>query len=179
MSEHERNTVIPTQEVLDRALTSAVRAALPLAVVGAGPVAAIGIHMDTYYGSAGLYVLPTAAAAGLPEHVRDELGDWPISTDWDLDAYFARAFSSYWQAMGDLVRDLSAQLSEEQADDLATRLMRAACVAIRALEEMDPFPAERAEGFRCLVVDHDEPASNGAMRYARFLATGEVMATRS
>src|SRR4051812_19996982 len=76
---------LPAWSEVRESLTAAITAALPLQLRKAAGerISGLGVHMDAYYGSAGLYLLPESAARRGGARTARNIGDWPISTDWD------------------------------------------------------------------------------------------------
>jgi hypothetical protein len=97
---------LPAWPGVRESLAAAIRDALPLQVHQASceHIAGIGLHVDAYYGSAGLYLLPQTAAHALGPKVSN-IGDWPISTGWDLTRDHAVAFAAHWRRWEDWFKD--------------------------------------------------------------------------
>lgn len=160
-----------------KSLASAISAALPhqLRRVEGDRVSGIGLHIDGYYGSAGLYLLPESVARTMTPAGRDEIGDWPISTDWVLDDDHARAFAEHWQQWDDWFRDHLDDFTDSAAEQKGRDLLRAACEAVRDVETaglFDSFP--KADDFKVIIAEHDEPTELSVDRYGLFLRTGQV-----
>jgi hypothetical protein len=163
-------------EVRD-SLTAAIRAALPLQVRKAEGerIAGLGLHMDAYYGSAGLYLLPEASARTLSLKAANNIGDWPISTDWDPSEDQARAFAASWGRWDDWFHDHLDDLTGTEQDEKFRGLLRVACEAMRRIEAdgfLDNFP--KTEDFKIIVAEHDDPDDLAVERYHLFVRTGTI-----
>ena len=170
-------------EVRD-SLVAAIRAALPLQIRAAGgdPIAGIGLHMDAYSGAAGLYLLPESAARDLSPTALANIGDWPISTDWDGTTDHAEAFEDHWgrwdewfyaQKMDATGQPVDA--TDEEVMAIGRGLLRVACEAMHRIESeglLDSFPL--ALGFRIVIAEHDEPDELAVERYDLFRRTGTI-----
>lgn len=142
------------------ALTAAIRDALPLQVQKAGMarIAGVGLHMDGYYGSAGLYLLPEPSARILSAQTVDNISDWSISTDWDPREDHAQAFAEHWNSWDEWFHNHLDEFDEASGDEKFRGLLRVACESMRAVELaglLESFP--KAEGFKVIVAEHDEP----------------------
>jgi hypothetical protein len=166
----------PWSEVCE-SLTAAIRAALPLQVRKAEGerIAALGLHIDAYYGSAGLYLLPEAAARSLSPAAADNIGDWPISTDWDPSEDHARAFAASWGRWDDWFHDHLDNLTDDEKDEKFLRLLQVACEAMRQIEA-DGYLTElpKTEDFKIVIAEHDEPDDLALDRYNLFVRTGTI-----
>jgi hypothetical protein len=168
---------LPAWSEVRESLTAAIRDALPLQVDKAGSerVAGVGLHMDAYYGSAGLYLLPESAARALDPEAAANIGDWPISTDWDGREDHARAFSAHWGPWDRWFRDHLDDLTETEQSEKFRGLLRVACEAIRAVEVAGLFTEmPKTEGFRIIIAEHDEPNELAVERYGLFVQSGSV-----
>lgn len=169
---------LPNWDEVRAALADAIRAALPLQVraAGGGRIAGVGLHFDAYYGSAGLYLLPEAAAAlAMPPEVAANIGDWPISTDRDATADHAEAFDEHWGTWDDWSRDHVDALTDAEQEEQWARLPRVACEAMRQVDRdglLAAFP--RTPDFRVIIAEHDEPDELVVGRYDLFLRTGTI-----
>ena len=180
---------MPPWNEVSASLAAAIRAALPLQVAKAGGerIAGLGLHIDGYYGSAGLYLLPESAARALGPGVRserekvlsapdpDNIGDWPISTDWDSTDDHAAAFAAHWDPWDRWFRDRLDEFDAEGGDEKFRGLLRTACEAMREVEQsgaLDAIP--RTEGFKIIIAEHDEPDEMAVERYPLFVSTGKI-----
>jgi hypothetical protein len=168
---------LPEWTEIKASLTEAIRAALPLQLNGVDGdrIAGVGLHMDSYYGAAGLYLLPEAAANGFDPTEVNNIGNWPISTDWDASADDAVAFASHWGQWSAWFDAHLEDLTEAENEEKARGLLRLACEAMRQIEAdglLDSFP--KTDGFRVIIAEHDEPDEWAVERYGLFIRTGEV-----
>lgn len=159
------------------ALASAIRAALPLQIrkVAGERIAGLGIHIDGVYGDAGLYLLPEAAAQKLKPREANNIGDWPISTDWDATEDHSRAFAEHWEEWGKWFSDHVDDFNDEEGDKVLRGLLRVACEAIKSLESgglLESIP--RTKDFRVIIAEHDEPNDLAVRRYELFLKKGII-----
>lgn len=169
--------VLPVWSEVCESLTDAIRAALPLQIreAGVGRVSGIGLHIDTYYGCAGLYLLPESAVHTIDPEWVDNIGDWPISTDWDRTKDHARAFAAHWGRWDNWFRDHLNYHTEAEGDEIGRELLRGACEAMRqneAIGLLNSFP--KAEDFKIIIADHDDPRDMYLERYDLFVRTGEI-----
>ncbi|QDT52526.1 hypothetical protein Pan44_05380 [Caulifigura coniformis] len=165
---------LPWAEIRD-SLMNAIRDALPLQVRKAAGerIAGLGLHIDAYYGSAGLYLLPESAAHKLDADALDNIGDWPISTDWVLSDDHSQAFSAHWKSWEDWFSTHRDDITDEQ--DSQRGLLRIACEAIQRLENAGLFDGvPKTEDFKIIIQEHDEPTALGVERYRQFVRTGLV-----
>lgn len=168
---------LPAWPVVRAALTAAIREALPLQVAKADGqrIAGIGLHMDAYYGSAGLYLLPEAALHTLAPKVVNNIGDWPISTDWDPAEDHSQAFARHWEEWDQLFHDHLDELTDAEMDQKFRALLQVACEAMQEVEAAGLLAAlPRTEDFRIIVCEHDEPEELGLERYGLFVRTGQI-----
>ena len=116
------------------ALTAAIRDALPLQIRRAAGdrIAGVGLHIDGYYGSAGLYLLPESAARALAPEGADYLGDWPISTDWNQSEDHAQAFMVHWRPWDQWIYNHLGDFDDEATMARGRELLRAGCEAVLA-----------------------------------------------
>lgn len=168
---------LPAWPEVRESLAAAIRAALPLQLRKAPGerISGLGVHMDAYYGSAGLYLLPEAAARRLGSRAARNLGDWPISTDWDLSEDHSLAFAAHWDRWDEWFRSHLDDLTEAEQDEKSRGLLRVACEAIRDVEtsgHLDAIP--KARRFRIVIAEHDEPDRLALERYDLFLRTGAI-----
>ncbi|MFN0055440.1 MAG: hypothetical protein ACKV0T_25110 [Planctomycetales bacterium] len=159
------------------ALASAISAALPLQLrlAHGGPIAGVGLHIDAYYGCAGLYLLPDSQAKLLTHTQRFELGDWPISTDWNLADDHAIAFAAHWRHWDHWFYTHLAALTDEENHAKSYELHRVACQAMQQVEaagHLNTFP--KTDDFRIIIAEHDEPIDLSLERYALFRRTGTI-----
>jgi len=159
------------------ALTAAIRDALPLQVrkVSGERIAGVGLHMDAYYGSAGLYLLSESAAHSLSPKAADNIGDWPISTDWKLQEDHAQAFAAHWGWWDQWFHDHLDDFDEASGVEKSRGLLRIACEAMRAIElagHFDAFP--KTAEFKVIIAEHDEPDHFSVERYGLFVRTGTI-----
>jgi hypothetical protein len=136
---------LPNWDEVRRSLASAIAAALPLQIrkAGKGPVAGVGLHVDAFYGSAGLYLLPEADAGKLSARELDNIGDWPISTDWVPSEDHSQAFAAQWGVWDKWFSGHLDELSTTEADQKFRQLLQVACEAMREVELdglLDTFP---------------------------------------
>jgi hypothetical protein len=165
---------LPSWLEVRESLTAAIRDALPLQIrkVRGGRVAGVGLHMDAYYGSAGLYLLPESAALAMGPQAAANIGDWPISTDWNVHEDHARAFAAHWGRWDEWFRD---HLDDATGAEKCRGLLRVACEAMRAVETAELLTAmPQTEGFRVIIAEHDEPNELALERYGLFVRTGIV-----
>jgi len=165
---------LPWAEIRD-SLMKAIRDALPLQLRRAPGerIAGLGLHIDAYYGSAGLYLLTESAARKLDADALDSMGDWPISTDWVLSEDHSQAFAAQWRSWEDWFSAHQNDFTDEQ--DSGRGLLRVACEAIQQLENaglLDAVPT--TEDFKLIVQEHDEPTALGVERYRLFVRTGRI-----
>jgi hypothetical protein len=168
---------LPVWSDVRESLTAAMRAALPIQVRKADGerIVGVGVHIDGYYGSAGLYLLPESAARVLSPEAVDNIGAWPISTDWDPSEDHATAFAALWVRWDDWFHDHLSELTAEEQDEKARSLLLVACEAMRLIEAdglLDNLP--KAEDFRIIIAEHDEPDALAVERYGLFVRTGTV-----
>jgi hypothetical protein len=169
---------IPAWSEVRDSLTAAIRDALPLQVRKAGGerVAGVGLHIDGYYGSAGLYLLPESAAHALDPGAAANIGDWPISTDWDRDEDHARAFAAHWDRWDGWFHDHLDDLTQAEQSEKFRGLLRVACEAMRTIDVAGLLSAiPKTEGFSIIIAEHDEPNDLAADRYGRFVRTDSVV----
>jgi len=169
--------LIPPWDEIRASLATAIRAALPLQVRQAAgeAVAGVALHVDGYYGSAGLYLLPESAARDLGPGASDNIGDWPISTDWNPADDHSRAFAAHWDPWDQWFRDRLDEFDQEGGDEKFRGLLRTACEAVREVElagDLDAFP--RTADFKIVIAEHDEPDAMAVERYGLFRGTGTV-----
>jgi hypothetical protein len=168
---------LPPWSEVRESLTAAIRAALPLQVRKAEGerIAGLGLHIDAYYGSAGLYLLPEAAARSLSPAAADNIGDWPISTDWDLSEDHARAFAACWGRWDDWFHDHLDNLTDDENDEKFRGLLQVACEAMRQIEaDGDLTELPKTEDFKIVIAEHDEPDDLALDRYNLFVRTGTI-----
>jgi hypothetical protein len=169
--------MLPVWTEVRESLTAAVRAALALQLRGTlgDRIAGIGLDMDGYYGSSGLYLLTERAARDLPPDTLDCLGDWPISTHWSRDADHAQAFASHWGAWERWFHDHLDNLSEDEHARKFRALLRVACEAVWDLEVSGDLQAiPRSDRFKIIIAEHDEPDALSLEHYDLFVRTGRV-----
>jgi hypothetical protein len=146
--------------------------------VTAERISGLGVHVDAYYGSAGLYLLPESDARRLGADA-DNIGDWPISTDWDPGEDHSLAFASHWGRWDDWFHEHLDQLTEDEKDEKFRGLLRVACEAVREVERSGPLDEiPKDVGFRIIISEHDEPDEWGLERYDRFLKTRAIRCYR-
>ncbi len=165
---------LPSWLDVRESLTAAIRDALPLQVrkVGGGRIAGVGLHVDAYYGSAGLYLLPESASRAMDPQAAANIGDWPISTDWNVREDHAQAFAAHWGRWDEWFRDHLDDLTEAEK---VRGLLRAACEAMRVVETAELLSAnQKSEEFRIIIAEHDEPNELALERYGLFVQTGIV-----
>lgn len=168
----------PKWDEVRQALTSAIAAALPLQlrVVAGEPIAGVGLHIDGLYGAAGLYLLPESAVSTVDPSARNNIGDWPISTDWESTSDHQRAFAEHWGPHEEWFYSHMDFGDDDDGVEYRTRcLLRSACEAVRGLEKsglFETFP--KTEKFQLIVAEHDEPEEMSVERYELFLRTGEI-----
>src|SRR5438270_11544957 len=123
---------LPVWSDVRESLTAAIRAALPIQIRAAAGerIVGVGLQIDGHYGSAGLYLLPESAARALSREAADNIGDWPISTDWDPSEDDARAFAASWGRWDDWFHDHLDDLTAEEKDERPRSLLRVACEAM-------------------------------------------------
>ena len=142
----ENSTPIPDWEEVRDALIAAIRDALPLQLkrIPGERVSGLGVHIDACYGSAGLYLLPESTAQTFNQAYQDNLGDWPISTDWDPSDDHSQAFARHWHvwdrhfyalAMTPMkVEDETPEDEDAPVDPIFFGLLRTACEAVQRIE---------------------------------------------
>jgi hypothetical protein len=131
--------------------------------------------MDAYYGSAGLYLLPESSALALEAGAADNIGDWPISTDWNAQVDDAKAFAAHWGPWDHWFYLHLDEFDGADGDEKFRGLLRVACEAMRAAESeglFDAFP--KTESFKIIIAEHDEPNSLALERYSLFVSTGAI-----
>jgi len=168
---------LPTWSEVRESLIAAIRDALPLQVrkAGGGQVAGVGLHIDAYYGSAGLYLLPESAARGMDPQTAANIGDWPISTDWNAHEDHALAFAAHWRRWEKWFSDHIDDHTKSEGDEIFRRLLRVACEAMREVETAELLSAiPQADGFRVIIAEHDEPDELALERYDLFVRTGII-----
>lgn len=158
-------------------LTAAIRAALPLQLRKApdDQIAGLGLHMDAYYGSAGLYLLPASATATIQPSAIDNLGDWPISTDWNLNEDHAQAFAAHWGQWDKWFHAHLDDFDKVGGHEKFRGLLRVSCEAMRDVELsglLDLVP--KSERFKIIIAEHDEPNELALERYDLFVRTGVI-----
>jgi hypothetical protein len=168
---------LPAWPEVCRSLTAAIRTTLPLQVGKAQGerIAGLGLHIDAHYGSAGLYLLPEAAARSLAPVAANNIGDWPISTDWDLSEDHATAFAASWGRWDDWFHDHLDDLTTEEQEEKFRGLLRVACEALRQIEAdglLESLP--KTEDFKLIIAEHDEPDELAIERYNLFVRTGTI-----
>lgn len=166
----------PVWAEVRESLTSAIRDALPLQVGKASGerIAGVGLHIDAYYGSAGLYLLPESAALSLDQNAVSNIGDWPISTDWVLTEDHAQAFLSHWDRWDQWFRNHLDDFDESNGDK-GHSLLRIACEAMQQIEAeglLNTFL--KTDGFKIIIAEHDEPNILSLQRYNLFIRTGAI-----
>lgn len=167
---------LPAWSEVRESLKAAIAAALPLQLRKAAGerISGVGIHMDAYDGSAGLYLLPESAARRLGANARN-IGDWPISTDWDPSDDHSVAFAAHWGRWDEWFREHHDHLTEAEKDEKFRGLLRVACEAMRDLDRSGLLEIfTKARRFQIIIVEHDEPDEMGLERYGLFLKTGVV-----
>jgi hypothetical protein len=168
---------LPAWPKVRKSLAAAIGAALPLQLRKAGSerIAGVGLHLNAYYGSAGLYLLPESAARALAPDAVDSLGDWPISTDWNPSDDHAQAFAAHWDKWDKWFSDHIDELDEAGEDERIRKLLRVACEAVRDLELTGLFDTlPKTEGFKIIIAEHNEPCDFSLERYSLFVRTGAV-----
>lgn len=168
---------LPLWAEVRESLTAAIRDALPLQVREAEGerIAGLGLHIDAYYGSAGLYLLPETAARTLSPEEADEIGAWPISTDWDRTRDHARAFAAAWDRWEEWFRNHLDDFDDDEGDETFRGLHRVACEAMQQIEAeglLNAFP--KTEDFKIIIAEHDEPNDLSIKRYELFVRTGTI-----
>jgi hypothetical protein len=167
---------LPNWDEVRHSLAFAIRAALPLQVRKAhGNISGLGLHVDAYYGSAGLYLLSEADRAKLSAIESQNIGDWPISTDWIPTEDHSQAFAKHWGRWDNWFREHLDGMSEEESSQKSRQLIRIACEAMRQVEVegiLCSFP--RAEDFKVIIAEHDEPNDLSLERYGLFVTTGVI-----
>lgn len=168
---------LPVWSEVRDALTAAIRDALPLQVreAGGGRIAGLGVHVDAYYGAAGVYLLPESTACSLQPEALVNIGDWPISTDWDGGRDHSRAFAAHWKKWELWFNDHLDDLTEIEGEEKVRWLLRAACEAVQAVEAAGWLGAiPKAEGFKVIIAEHDEPNELAVERYGLFVRSGII-----
>jgi hypothetical protein len=168
---------LPDWSGVRESLTAAIRDALPLQVRKADgdQIAGIGLHMDAYYGSAGLYLLPKSIADALSPDEAANIGDWPISTDWDGREDHAIAFAAHWGRWDRWFYDHLDDLTGAEGSEKFRKLLRISCEATRAVETAGMLAdIPKADGFRIIIAEHDEPNELALERYELFVRSGVV-----
>jgi len=168
---------LPSWSEVRESMTAAIRAALPLQVRKAEGerIAGVGLHIDAYYGSAGLYLLTEGAARALSPDAVNNIGDWPISTDWDQSEDHARAFAASWGRWDDWFHDHLDDLTGVEGNEKFRGLLRVGCEAMRRIEAdglLNSFP--KTEDFKIIIAEHDEPDDLAIDRYNLFVETGTI-----
>jgi hypothetical protein len=169
--------MFPVWAEVRESLAAAIRAALPLQLLGTqgDPIAGIGLDMDGYYGSAGLYLLTESAARALPPDAVHNLGDWPISTHWNPASDHAQVFTAHWGAWEKWFDQHLDDLSDDEQEYKFRALLRVACEAIWDVEVSGDFEAIRkSDRFKIIIAEHDEPNAFALERYDLFVRTGRV-----
>jgi hypothetical protein len=168
---------LPAWPDVRESLTAAIKAALPLQLRKAAGerISGLGVHMDAYHGSAGLYLLPESAARRLGSKAARNIGDWPISTDWDPGEDHSLAFAAHWGRWDEWFHDHLDDLTEAEMDEKSRGLLRVACEAVREVDRSGLLDTiAKARRFRIIIVEHDEPDDMGLERYDLFLKTGAI-----
>ena len=168
---------LPEWSDVRNSLTDAIRAALPFQIKKANGerIAGLGLHFNACYGSAGLYLLPESAARNLGKGRVDNIGDWPISTDWDLNDDHSVAFTSHWQPWDDWFRDHLDDLPEPEVAEMTLQLHVVFCEAMRQIEVdglLDAMP--KTDDFKIIIVEHDEPYDLAVERFDLFKRTNTL-----
>lgn len=184
----EDSTPILNWAEIRDALVAAIRDALPLQLnrIPGERVAGLGVHIDGCYGSAGLYLLPESTAQTFNQAYQDNLGDWPISTDWDPSDDYSQAFARQWGIWNKRFHDRAMASMNDEGEDLEDKdalvdpifigLLRSACEAVQRIEQgglLDKMP--KTEQFRIIIAEHDEPDDLCVNRYPVFLNSGLVL----
>jgi hypothetical protein len=168
----------PVWSEVREALAAAIRAALPLQLRAAQgePIAGIALDMDAYYGSSGLYLLTESAARALPPDAVDNIGDWPISTHWSLDADHAQAFALHWGAWEKwFYEHIDDPAADDEQKDKFRALLRVACEAMWDVGDSGDLAAiAKSDRFKIIIAEHDEPNALSLDRYELFVRTGRV-----
>ncbi len=168
---------LPAWSEVGESMTTAIGAALPFQVRKARGerIAAIGLHIDAYYGSAGLYLLPEAAARAISPESVNNIGVWPISTDWDPSEDHAGAFTASWGPWDDWFHDHLDDLSIAEHDEKTRALLRLACEAMRQVEADGLLDSLiKTQDFKIIIAEPDEPDDFAIERYNLFVKTGIV-----
>jgi hypothetical protein len=119
--------------------------------------------------------LPESAARELPPDAVNNIGDWPISTDWKLDDDHSQAFAAHWREWEKWFRDHREELDEMTGDDDFRGLLRVACEAMRQVELTGQFDAiPKTTDFKVIIAEHDEPNELSLERYGLFTKAGTV-----
>jgi hypothetical protein len=158
-------------------LENAIRASLPLQIRKANDekIAGVGLHVDAYYGCIGLYLLPESATVNLDAGELNNIGDWPISTDWDGSEAHAQEFARQWHPWEEWFRDHLDGLTDAELDQRYRGLLRAACEAMQKIESDGLLDNDRrTDDFRIIIIEHDEPDEMGLERYELFCRTGMI-----
>ncbi|MFH1268311.1 MAG: hypothetical protein ABIK89_21535 [Planctomycetota bacterium] len=169
-------TVSPNWSDVRDSLTAAIRTALPLQLDEAkgDRVAGLGVHMDACHGSAGLYLLPESALRTMNPSYVDNIGDWPISTDWNPDDDHSQAFASHWGKWDDWFHENLDEFDKHGGDEWFRRLLLVACEAVREVESSGLLDFPKTEDFRIIIAEHDEPDELALERYSIFIETGNI-----
>jgi hypothetical protein len=169
--------VLPPWSEIRESLTAAIRAAPPLQLRKAAGqrIAGIGLHVDAYYGSAGLYLLPEVAALALNPRAVDNLGDWPISTDWVPADDYAQAFAAHWGKWATWFNEGLDDFDKAGWAEKFRGLLRVACEAMRQVETAGVFETiPKSKGFKVIIAEDDEPGELALERYTLYVKTGRV-----
>ena len=169
--------MLPDWSELRASLKAAIVAAIRFQMrrIGDERIAGFGLHIDGYYGSVGLYLLPESVARTMNSARRNNIGDWPISTDWNPNAEDAKAFAANWEKWANWFYEHCGKLDRVDGDEAFRGLLRIACEAVQDLEAAGFFEGVlKTQDFRIIIAEHDEPNALALERYGLFVTTGNI-----
>ncbi len=134
------------------------------------------MHIDAYYGCAGLYLLPESSARSLAPSDVDNIGDWPISTDWIPSDDYSLAFAQHWHRWDEWFHEnLDAHDKDRVSNQKFRGLLQTACEAMRAVEAQGILDSvAKTNGFKIIIAEHDEPKVLSLERYELFCQRGII-----
>ena len=155
-------------------LTDAIRVALPLQIqkTAGDRIAGICLLMDACYGSSGLYLLTESAARTLGTNAFEMIGDWPISTDWNLNDNYSQAYAKHWGKWADWFNEHMNDFDDSFREEVFEKLIQISCEAMREVElagHLSTF--SKTKDFKIIIAEHDEPIQSSLERYKQFVNT--------